>query len=184
MWSWAGGRRNANLADRMTFVATASQCDTLKSQAAMHPDRKIGIAMGILLVGVVAALFFRNEPLPVDDSLSVRREQELNERLRERDVSVYLSDDLDSDVNSEPKFDLPELLDRMKSRKSIAPQPTISDRNRLLSPPLQIHSDSPLLRSRLKRTAPSTIIHQTQIQRLSAWPIFLVAAVPPGQIRQ
>lgn len=89
----------------------------------MHPDRKIGIAMGILLVGVVAALFFRNEPLPVDDSLSVRRERELNARLRERDVSVYLTDGNDADVEPEPEFDLPELLDRMKSRAPVAPQP-------------------------------------------------------------
>ena len=29
----------------------------------MQTDRKIGFAMGILLVGIVAALFFRNEPL-------------------------------------------------------------------------------------------------------------------------
>jgi len=90
----------------------------------MHPDRKIGIAMGILLVGVVAALFFRNEPLPVDDSLSVRRERELNDRLRERDVSVYLADDNnEADTDSEPEFDLPKLLDRMKSRAAVAPQP-------------------------------------------------------------
>ncbi|MEO2015263.1 MAG: LysM peptidoglycan-binding domain-containing protein [Fuerstiella sp.] len=89
----------------------------------MHPDRKIGIAMGILLVGVVAALFFRNEPLPVDDSLSVRREQELNDRLRERDVSVYLSEGNDPDVDLEPQFDLPELLHRMKSRAPVAPKP-------------------------------------------------------------
>ncbi|MDG1894078.1 MAG: LysM peptidoglycan-binding domain-containing protein [Fuerstiella sp.] len=89
----------------------------------MHPDRKIGIAMGILLVGVVAALFFRNEPLPVDDSLSVRRERELNDRLRERDVSVYLTDDDDPDADAEPQFDLPELMDRMRSRESVAPQP-------------------------------------------------------------
>ena len=45
----------------------------------MHPDRKIGIAMGILLIGVVAALFFRNEPLAEEESgLSVSREQQLN----------------------------------------------------------------------------------------------------------
>jgi hypothetical protein len=89
----------------------------------MHPDRKIGIAMGILLVGVVAALFFRNEPLPVDDSLSVRREQELNDRLRERDVSVYLSDDDEPDADSELEFDLPELMNHMRSKEPVAPQP-------------------------------------------------------------
>ena len=59
----------------------------------MHTDRKIGFAMGILLIGIVAALFFRNEPL-VDSSVpTVRRERELNQRLRERDVAVYMKDD-------------------------------------------------------------------------------------------
>ena len=58
----------------------------------MHPDRKIGIAMGILLVGVVAALFFRNEPLVVDDGLSLRRENELNQRLQDRDVTIFAND--------------------------------------------------------------------------------------------
>ena len=48
----------------------------------MHTDRKIGFAMGILLVGIVAALFFRNEPLLSTRVSGVRREQELNERLR------------------------------------------------------------------------------------------------------
>ncbi|GAB5443848.1 MAG: hypothetical protein Fues2KO_41970 [Fuerstiella sp.] len=58
----------------------------------MHPDRKIGIAMGILLVGVVGALFFRNEPLDQQMTSGMRREQELNERLRDRDVAVYFED--------------------------------------------------------------------------------------------
>ena len=58
----------------------------------MHTDRKIGFAMGILLIGIVAALFFRNEPLLLTDVPAVRRERELNARLRERDVAVYLND--------------------------------------------------------------------------------------------
>ena len=58
----------------------------------MHTDRKIGFAMGILLIGIVAALFFRNEPLLSTKVPSVRRERELNQRLRERDVAVYLND--------------------------------------------------------------------------------------------
>ncbi|MCP4505465.1 MAG: hypothetical protein GY826_03620, partial [Fuerstiella sp.] len=66
---------------------------------------------------------FRNEPLPVDDSLSVRREQELNDRLRERDVSVYLTEDNEPNIDSEPEFDLPELMSRMRSREPVAPQP-------------------------------------------------------------
>lgn len=89
----------------------------------MHPDRKIGIAMGILLVGVVAALFFRNEPLSVDDSLSVRRERELNERLKERDVAVYLESDNEDSVEEgeEPQWTLPEILGTLKSSDQALP---------------------------------------------------------------
>ena len=29
--------------------------------ANMHPDKKVGLALGILLIGIVGALFFRNE---------------------------------------------------------------------------------------------------------------------------
>ena len=39
----------------------------------MHTDRKIGFAMGILLIGIVAALFFRNEPLVDTRVPTVRR---------------------------------------------------------------------------------------------------------------
>lgn len=84
----------------------------------MHPDRKIGIAMGILLVGVVAALFFRNEPLPVDEGLSMNREQELNQKLRDRDVAVYLAPETDavSDVDGvEPQWTLPELFEQVRN---------------------------------------------------------------------
>lgn len=88
----------------------------------MHPDRKIGIAMGILLVGVVAALFFRNEPLPEDEGLSSIREQELNQKLRDRDVSVYLDPDKDTlpdDLSDEPPWTLPELLNQVRNSDTI-----------------------------------------------------------------
>lgn len=91
----------------------------------MHPDRKIGIAMGILLVGVVAALFFRNEPLDVDDSLTMRRERELNERLRERDVAIYLDGDArDREDGEDPlEFNLKDLFGRLDSQHSGPPIP-------------------------------------------------------------
>ncbi len=88
----------------------------------MHPDRKIGIAMGILLVGVVAALFFRNEPLAVDEGLSSIREQQLNQKLRDRDVSVYLDPDIDSlpdEQSDEPAWTLPELLDQVRHSNAV-----------------------------------------------------------------
>ncbi|MCA9047483.1 MAG: LysM peptidoglycan-binding domain-containing protein [Planctomycetaceae bacterium] len=92
----------------------------------MHPDRKIGIAMGILLVGVVAALFFRNEPLDVDDTLSMRRERELNERLRERDVAVYMDAETETGSTGEEgdlHWNLKELYDSLESRDSSVPVP-------------------------------------------------------------
>lgn len=73
-------------------------------------DRKVGFAMGILLIGVVAALFFRNEPLSVRDAPSIGREELIDSRLRDRNVSVYSEDgDRDTD-DEEPSWTLPELL--------------------------------------------------------------------------
>lgn len=90
----------------------------------MHPDRKIGIAMGILLIGVVAALFFRNEPLAEEDSgLSASREQQLNQSLRDRDAPIYLDDAAEGfqqqvDVDA-PAWSLPELLEHMKKNDTV-----------------------------------------------------------------
>ena len=92
----------------------------------MHTDRKIGFAMGILLIGIVAALFFRNEPLLETDVSGIRRESELNERLRERDVAVYLNESPE-EVAGESAVDQPSPLlrdvlrnmnERNKSRPS------------------------------------------------------------------
>ena len=100
----------------------------------MHTDRKIGFAMGILLIGIVAALFFRNEPL-VDSSVpTVRRERELNQRLRERDVAVYMKDDTeetqkpqssDAEAETEPAWTLRDVLKNMDARNKSIPSPVV-----------------------------------------------------------
>lgn len=90
----------------------------------MHPDRKIGIAMGILLIGVVAALFFRNEPLAKEGSgLSASREQQLNQSLRDRDAPIYLNDPDQGfakqvDVDA-PAWSLPKLFEQMKKNDTV-----------------------------------------------------------------
>lgn len=92
----------------------------------MHPDRKIGIAMGILLIGVVAALFFRNEPLATDEGLTADREQQLNERLRDRDVTVFLDDADNTSVPPEdpaPQWSMPELLGTLSAQEDEVPIP-------------------------------------------------------------
>jgi nucleoid-associated protein YgaU len=110
---------------------------------AMHTDRKIGFAMGILLIGIVAALFFRNEPL-VDGSVpTVRRERELNQRLRERDVAVYLKDDAKdpskteaakSDAETEPAWTLRDVLKNMDARNKSIPSPVVRSEKGLGKP--------------------------------------------------
>jgi len=109
----------------------------------MHPDRKIGIAMGILLVGVVAALFFRNEPLATDEGLSAEREQQLNERLRDRDVTVFLDE---SAAPHEPEDDSPqwstEVLGSLTSQEEEVPVPIGGPRLPRPQIPSQADSDS------------------------------------------
>jgi len=101
---------------------TAGLTVSLAISTTMHPDRKIGIAMGILLIGVVAALFFRNEPLSDDQALSGRRELELNQRLKNRDVAVYLETESDlqtEDNHSEPAWTLSDRFDQVKKTEDV-----------------------------------------------------------------
>lgn len=109
----------------------------------MHTDRKIGFAMGILLIGIVAALFFRNEPL-VDSSVpTVRRERELNQCLRERDVAVYMKDDTeetqkpqssDAEAETEPAWTLRDVLKNMDARNKSIPSPVVRSEKGLGKP--------------------------------------------------
>lgn len=93
----------------------------------MHTDRKIGFAMGILLIGIVAALFFRNEPLLSTKVPGIRREQELNQRLRERNAAVYLNDSktdgLMEPTEPDQQWTLRDVLQKMDERNKTAPVP-------------------------------------------------------------
>ncbi len=100
-----------------------------RNEEAMHTDRKIGFAMGILLIGIVAALFFRNEPLLRTDVQTVRREQELNQRLKDRNVAVYLDEKprhKGDDLNDEPTWTLRDVLKSMDERNKELPSPVNS----------------------------------------------------------
>lgn len=102
----------------------------------MHPDRKIGFALGILLVGIVAALFFRNEPLRVEPLPGIRRAEELNQRLRDRDIAVFLdeptthADASAAESANSPRWTLPELVDKLAERQSRQPGPVGRSRQR------------------------------------------------------
>lgn len=102
----------------------------------MHTDRKIGFAMGILLIGIVAALFFRNEPLLSTKVPGVRRERELNQQLRDRDAAVYLNDKVseagDESVQENQPWTLRDVLKRWTKGIKRPPCPWAPVRSRNL----------------------------------------------------
>ncbi len=56
----------------------------------MHQDQRIGLALGVLLIGACAALFFRNETVDVSNSPRLQHAQELDDRIAERSTRPYL----------------------------------------------------------------------------------------------
>ncbi|WP_010581895.1 LysM peptidoglycan-binding domain-containing protein [Schlesneria paludicola] len=56
----------------------------------MHQDQRIGLALGVLLVGACAAFFFRNETRTVPPALRLQHAEELDERIAERTTRPYL----------------------------------------------------------------------------------------------
>ena len=56
----------------------------------MHQDQRIGLALGVLLVGACAAFFFRNEARIAPETPQLQRAQELDDRIAERSTRPYL----------------------------------------------------------------------------------------------
>lgn len=56
----------------------------------MHQDQRIGLALGVLLVGACAAFFFRNEARTVTPVPKLQHAQELDDRIAERATRPYL----------------------------------------------------------------------------------------------
>ena len=56
----------------------------------MHQDQRIGLALGVLLVGACAAFFFRNETRTNPPAPRLQHAQELDDRIAERTTRPYL----------------------------------------------------------------------------------------------
>jgi LysM domain len=56
----------------------------------MQQDQRIGLALGVLLIGASAAFFFRNETVDVSNSPRLKHAQELDDRIAERSTRPYL----------------------------------------------------------------------------------------------
>lgn len=64
----------------------------------MHRDKKLGLALGILLVGIVAAFFFRNEPRKDSDLPRLEDAQALDDAIEEKPIAPYLPDEHPSEL--------------------------------------------------------------------------------------
>lgn len=81
----------------------------------MHRDTKVGLALGVLLVGVVAAFFFRNEGRAQNDVPALADPASVDASISERDVIPYLGDGGETAAiraadDDEPHWRLPDFL--------------------------------------------------------------------------
>ncbi len=86
----------------------------------MHRDKKLGLALGILLIGAVGAFFFRNEPDPTVEIPELQDPQAIDNQIREQAGSLPYLKDIEPVVsagghdreNSRPgrRFERPDFL--------------------------------------------------------------------------
>lgn len=58
----------------------------------MQRDQKVGLALGVLLIGAVAAFFFRNEPDPGARMSQLESAEEVNREIAEKRLTPYFSE--------------------------------------------------------------------------------------------
>lgn len=84
----------------------------------MHRDQRIGLALGILLVGAVAAFFFRNEEAQVESNVpTLKTAAEIDQEIAQKDRIPYLQPGAAGQPSASPKSppplpdDFPSLTD-------------------------------------------------------------------------
>jgi len=112
----------------------------------MHRDMKLGLALGVLLVGVVAAFFFRNEQQTTGLPPRLKDPNRLDRRISERRVGPYITGvetvdtrrsgnhrHNDTSKTVPPLWEMPDFLreadDDPVARARTAPDPIILDEN-------------------------------------------------------
>lgn len=119
----------------------------------MHPDKKVGLALGILLIGITGAFFFRNDALSETDSTPTLSDPEsLDQQISQKPGAPYFPEE-DSD-DSVAESELAQVPDSLASKvvptipdvsgaglSTILPEPlrpdseTFTDRTAPLPPP-------------------------------------------------
>jgi hypothetical protein len=68
----------------------------------MHPDKKVGLALGILLIGITGAFFFRNDaPSPKEDTLTLSDPESLDRKASQKPGAPYFPEIETRDTNEE-----------------------------------------------------------------------------------
>lgn len=70
----------------------------------MARDQKIGLALGILLIGAVGALFFRNEPASSPETPSLVLAPQIDEEISRKDRRPYLPPPAPANLPPKPDF--------------------------------------------------------------------------------
>lgn len=87
----------------------------------MHQDQKVGLALGVLLIGAVAAFFFRNDSQLDSNYPALQNSQEVNEEIAEKRLTPYLPPTEAGDATSHAKTKLVAATDRRTGEKTLAP---------------------------------------------------------------
>jgi len=75
----------------------------------MHPDKKVGLALGIFLIGITGAFFFRNDaPVPAQDTLTLTDPESLDRKASQKPGAPYFPERSTDEDRSE-LVDVPEL---------------------------------------------------------------------------
>ena len=73
----------------------------------MHPDKKVGLALGILLIGITGAFFFRNDaPSAAQETLTLTDPAALDRKASQKPGAPYFPEPMADDENGEPGSDL------------------------------------------------------------------------------
>lgn len=68
----------------------------------MHPDKKVGLALGILLIGITGAFFFRNDaPAPAQDTLTLTDPESLDRKASQKPGAPYFPEKEHGDRDAE-----------------------------------------------------------------------------------
>ena len=81
--------------------------DEQRAALAMHPDKKVGLALGILLIGITGAFFFRNDaPSSAQETLTLTDPAALDRKASQKPGAPYFPEPKVQEGNGDPGSDL------------------------------------------------------------------------------